>query len=772
MKSKIFRVLIALVLVLTFSVVTAVPAGAAEAEYTLITGGVGVAEWSADEYLTGSYSLKLFAPAATGDYGKVVMPLDIEFEDFADFSVWVEGGAVAAQALPLHDIKAVVDDVAGVTLPASNKGTGEGVDLQNKIVVLASQPGQSEALSPTLMSDGIDGWEKYGTHSGADIDVGTGAYWSIFVYSAAYVYEAAYDYYTWEQIHSVLDGKATVTEVRIELRYPQDPADVASTVYVDDIVINETTYAMEQPAAVWVATTGDDANPGTEAEPFLTIQHAIDILAGDCIVNVAAGTYTENVNVDVSLTLQGESSTTVTVNAADSNVSIFKVTASNVNISGFTVSGATGGGQAGIYLDAGVTLCNISSNNLTGSFDGIWLGAGSNHNTLENNTLTNNYQGFEVYISDYNTFTGNIANSNTNYGFKIDSGNYNEFTSNIANSNAKFGFYVVIGDGGGCNNTTFTRNTANLNTTYGIRINGGSGNTLTGNTFDSNGTSGIRLKETMTTLTLENNNFTSNPIGIEITDSVADVSTWTVNYNNIVGNTSYGVSNNASTGTLDAEYNWYGGVAGPQHSTNPYNTQAGTQGNDSVSDDVDFLPWMIHTELVSGWNIYSTPIAPGALSNTVEKALDLWGSGTDNYTIGYYFDSATQNWIQVLSTTALAPMQAVYLKMTAAATVDVAVSAEYTSPPQVVMSAGWNLIGPSALEPMQVDDALLSALYGAGAPELWGYSQVHSPALHQTLWTFQRGDTTFPNLIPTEGYWVHMVNAGLLAGFTSTPIEP
>ena len=301
-----------------------------------------------------------------------------------------------------------------------------------------------------------------------------------------------------------------------------------------------------------------------------------------------------------SLTLQGASSATVTVTAAINTASVFTVTASNVNISGFTVSGATGGGQAGIFLGAGVANCNISNNILTGSFDGIWLGSGSNHNTITNNTLSNNYQGFEVYISDHNTFTSNTANSNNNYGFKIDSGNHNEFTSNIANSNTKNGFYVVTGDGGGCTNTIFTDNTANLNTEYGIRINGGSGNTLKENTFDSNVISGIRLKETMSTLTLKGNTFSNNPIGIEITDSVDDVSTWIVSHNNIERNTAYGISNDAVTGTLDAENNWWGDASGPTHASNPGGT------GDAVSDNVDYDPWLgaelteVKLETISG----------------------------------------------------------------------------------------------------------------------------------------------------------------------------
>jgi hypothetical protein len=48
----------------------------------------------------------------------------------------------------------------------------------------------------------------------------------------------------------------------------------------------------------YVATNGSDGNPGTEAQPWLTIQHADtpSRLGGDCI-NVAAGTYRAHVLV-------------------------------------------------------------------------------------------------------------------------------------------------------------------------------------------------------------------------------------------------------------------------------------------------------------------------------------------------------------------------------------------------------------------------------------------------------------------------------------------
>ncbi|GAG87559.1 unnamed protein product, partial [marine sediment metagenome] len=59
------------------------------------------------------------------------------------------------------------------------------------------------------------------------------------------------------------------------------------------------------PTEVWVATTGNDSNPGTESEPLATIQKGIDMVAEGGTVNVAAGTYNEDVDIDRAVTVTG-----------------------------------------------------------------------------------------------------------------------------------------------------------------------------------------------------------------------------------------------------------------------------------------------------------------------------------------------------------------------------------------------------------------------------------------------------------------------------------
>lgn len=84
--------------------------------------------------------------------------------------------------------------------------------------------------------------------------------------------------------------------------------------------------------------------------------------------------------MDIKLTLLGEGTDVVTVTAELTIDNVFNVGVDYVNISGFTVTGATG--AFGIYL-YDVDHCNISGNNVSNSSHGISVGDSSN-------TLTKN----------------------------------------------------------------------------------------------------------------------------------------------------------------------------------------------------------------------------------------------------------------------------------------------------------------------------------------------------------------------------------------------
>lgn len=153
----------------------------------------------------------------------------------------------------------------------------------------------------------------------------------------------------------------------------------------------------------YVATTGNDSNPGTSGSPWLTIQHAIDYLTQNidlagftATVSVADGTYSGTVVISHPFTGSGTvllRGNTVTPANCIISTSTFCISVLNgtLNIGGFKlVSGAgtslslasgtraiiaasmdfgaaSGGGSGHIYCAQGSTLNIQSGYNITGS---------------------------------------------------------------------------------------------------------------------------------------------------------------------------------------------------------------------------------------------------------------------------------------------------------------------------------------------------------------------------------------------------------------------
>jgi hypothetical protein len=66
----------------------------------------------------------------------------------------------------------------------------------------------------------------------------------------------------------------------------------------------------------YVATSGDDSSPGTEAEPFRTIQHGIDVMGAGDTLYIKEGTYTEGVH-NIPSGTSWSSPTTITAYPGD-----------------------------------------------------------------------------------------------------------------------------------------------------------------------------------------------------------------------------------------------------------------------------------------------------------------------------------------------------------------------------------------------------------------------------------------------------------------------
>ena len=118
--------------------------------------------------------------------------------------------------------------------------------------------------------------------------------------------------------------------------------------------------------------------------------------------------------------------------------------------------------------------------------------------------------------------------------------------------------------------------------------------TIENNRIAKSSNYGIRLYNSSPTIRY--NRIALNTIGIYCQGSNP-----LIKYDSLVGNSSYGLSNQTSSIIVDAEYNWWGDTTGPYHPIgNP-----GGYGN-QVSDYVDFDPWLGK----SGVNIIPVLLSP------------------------------------------------------------------------------------------------------------------------------------------------------------------
>src|SRR5262245_58531400 len=102
--------------------------------------------------------------------------------------------------------------------------------------------------------------------------------------------------------------------------------------------------ASTQATTYYIATTGNDANPGTAAQPFKTIQQGIAAAANGDTIQVAAGTYSERIVWNAkSLALQGAGAGQSIVDGAGAGTCLMLIDVpSTARIQDFTIQNGKG----------------------------------------------------------------------------------------------------------------------------------------------------------------------------------------------------------------------------------------------------------------------------------------------------------------------------------------------------------------------------------------------------------------------------------------------
>jgi hypothetical protein len=361
------------------------------------------------------------------------------------------------------------------------------------------------------------------------------------------------------------------------------------------------------PTTRYVATTGSDVGDcSVSGTPCATIQYAINQAATGDIVSVGAGTYSELININKPLTLQGaqagvdartrSGAETILRTPAGQNFTL-EANANNVTVDGFTIDGAFAGSSAGgITLSTNTHITNnilknnqvaigaatvdvsglrvsqnlFDTNNLTGASDGVYL-ANATGSDIEvaNNTFRN---------TDRNTAGSSAAAINI-YGLTTPMSNIRILNNSSTNDSGFLALEMVT-------DVTVTGNTATNEAKAAVTIDRDVTNvTIANNTF-RNSAVGLRFRgatpvggSPITNVTSTNNTITGMSVaGVQIfADAIGSGNSFTGN--TITGN-AVGFINNSSI-AVDANDNYWGCAAGPGHA-----------GCDSVSGNVIVSTWI------------------------------------------------------------------------------------------------------------------------------------------------------------------------------------
>ena len=145
-------------------------------------------------------------------------------------------------------------------------------------------------------------------------------------------------------------------------------------------LLNSDPQSDASPASLYVnTTTGNDSNDGSEGAPFATVQHAIDAAVAPAVINISAGTYSENLTIPDGIALVGAGKNGPQQSLIDGTSSGRTITAAS-NASFCLVNLAVTGGSVadhgpGIYAagTSGATAkryfadINVFANTATGS---------------------------------------------------------------------------------------------------------------------------------------------------------------------------------------------------------------------------------------------------------------------------------------------------------------------------------------------------------------------------------------------------------------------
>jgi len=155
------------------------------------------------------------------------------------------------------------------------------------------------------------------------------------------------------------------------------------------------------PAHTWIV---DDDGPAH----FHTIQEAINAANPEDTIYVKAGTYSEHVVVNKTVTLVGEEPI-ITIIDGGRTRNVITLTANNVTIKGFTIQNSGYSPYCGIYVYSNYS--EIIDNRITNNGGGIYMSSSISNKISDNNIMNSETWGMQIVDSHSNTIINNIINN-------------------------------------------------------------------------------------------------------------------------------------------------------------------------------------------------------------------------------------------------------------------------------------------------------------------------------------------------------------------------
>ncbi|MCD6330764.1 MAG: right-handed parallel beta-helix repeat-containing protein, partial [Thermoplasmata archaeon] len=330
-----------------------------------------------------------------------------------------------------------------------------------------------------------------------------------------------------------------------------------------------------------------------------SIQDAIDNASDGDIIYVWDGTYIENVNVNKRVTIIGNGSAFCKI------VGFVKIDADDVTIDGFNI---TNSGNVGIYVSNGHKNIKIKNNTIGDIKNNYAVGIDVSYDceniTIEGNVIRNingtdpssGYShgiilyGYYAKISNVSIADNeiyNVTSMRAAYGITLHS-----YCKNVTIDGNKIWNITAVGWSAGIV-AWGAHLPAGVNAPMYVNI---TNNDIWNVTASYYGGAGIGLDYFANNVTIMRNNIRDNTVGIGLNGSV-DLKSVEIHYNNIVGNSIYGLDNNISS-VANATLNWWGAGSGPSNSSmhDPVTNEWANGTGDAIGgreyNNVHFDPWL------------------------------------------------------------------------------------------------------------------------------------------------------------------------------------